>query len=55
MAENKKRRTVRRVWCRRFLAATVVVPPSMAEHLNTDAMAVLAVIRKRSRDDREMY
>ena len=45
MAENKKRRTVRRVWGRRFLAATVVVPPSMAEHLNTDAMAVLAVIR----------
>ena len=37
--------TVRRVWGRRFLAATVVVPPSMAEHLNTDAMAVLAVIR----------
>ena len=55
MAENKKGRTVRRVWGRRFLAATVVVPPSMAEHLNTDAMAVLAVIRKRSRDDREMY
>jgi hypothetical protein len=25
--------------------STVVVPPDMAEHLNTDAMAVLAVIR----------
>ena len=33
------------VWGRRFLAATVVVPPSMAERLNTDALAVLAVIR----------
>jgi hypothetical protein len=29
----------------RFLAATVVVPPSMAERLNIDALAVLAVIR----------
>jgi hypothetical protein len=29
----------------RFLAATVVVPPSMAERLNIDARAVLAVIR----------
>ena len=28
-----------------FLAATVVVPPSISELLNTDAMAVLAVIR----------
>ena len=27
---------------RRLLAATVVVPPSAAEHLNMDAMAVLA-------------
>ena len=47
MAENSnKSETVQRVaWGRRFLAATVVVPPSMAEHLNTDAMAVLAVIR----------
>jgi hypothetical protein len=46
MAENRsKADTVRRVWGRRFLAATVVVPPSMAEHLNMDAMAVLAVIR----------
>jgi hypothetical protein len=37
---------VRRVvWGRRFLVATVVVPPSMAEHLDTDALAVLAVIR----------
>ena len=38
--------TIRRVvWGRRFLAATVVVPPPLAEQLNTDAMAVLAVIR----------
>ena len=37
---------VRRVvWGRQFLASTVVVPPDVAEHLNTDAMAVLAVIR----------
>jgi hypothetical protein len=28
-----------------ILAATVVVPPSMAERLNTDTLAVLAVIR----------
>jgi hypothetical protein len=33
------------MWGRRFLAATVVVPPEVAELLNTDAMAVLAVIR----------
>jgi hypothetical protein len=33
------------VWGRRFLASTVVVRPDVAEHLNTDAMAVLAVIR----------
>ena len=47
MAENSnKPETLQRVvWGRRFLAATVVVPPSMGEHLNTDAMAVLAVIR----------
>jgi len=44
MAESKP--NIRRVmWGRRFLAATVVVPPSVAGHLNTDAMAVLAVIR----------
>jgi hypothetical protein len=44
MAESKP--SIRRVmWGRRFLAATVVVPPSVAGHLNTDAMAVLAVIR----------
>ena len=30
---------------RRLLAATVVVPPEVTEHLNLDAMAVLAVIR----------
>ena len=43
MGETKPIRRV--VWGRRFLAATVVVPPSMAERLNTDALAVLAVIR----------
>jgi hypothetical protein len=44
--KSKMEETIRRVaWGRRFLAATVVVPPSVAEHLNTDAMAVLAVIR----------
>jgi hypothetical protein len=43
MGETKPIR--RLVWGRRFLAATVVVPPSMAECLNTDALAVLAVIR----------
>ena len=43
---KKSEPAVRRVvWGRRFLASTVVVPPDMAEHLNTDAMAVLAVIR----------
>ena len=47
MVENSnKSETVQRVVRgRRFLAATVVVPPSMGEHLNTDAMDVLAVIR----------
>jgi hypothetical protein len=47
MAENRnKSETVQRAaWGRRFLAATVIVPPSISEHLNTDAMAVLAVIR----------
>ena len=44
MEESKP--TIRRVMRgRRFLASTVVVPPSVAEHLNTDALAVLAVIR----------
>ena len=33
------------VWGRRFLAGTVVVPLPVANHLNLDAMAVLAVIR----------
>ena len=42
---NKSETVPRVVWGRRFLAATVVVPPSMDEHLNIDAMAVLAVIR----------
>jgi hypothetical protein len=47
MVENRsKSETAQRVaWGRRFLAATVVVPPSISELLNTDAMAVLAVIR----------
>ena len=48
MAEDtSKTARVRRVvlWSRRILAATVVVPPDVAERLNTDAMAVLAVIR----------
>jgi Helix-turn-helix domain len=41
-ADKSKTEPTRRVlWGRRFLAATVVV----AEHLNMDAMAVLAVIR----------
>jgi len=43
---KKSEPAVRRVvWGRQFLASTVVVPPDVAEHLNTDAMAVLAVIR----------
>jgi hypothetical protein len=42
---TKSEPIVRRVWGRRFLASTVVVRPDVAEHLNTDAMAVLAVIR----------
>ena len=37
--------TRRVVWGRRFLAGTVVVPLPVANHLNLDAMAVLAVIR----------
>ena len=47
MAENRNKSEIaqRVAWGRRFLAATVVVPPSMGEHLNIDAMAVLAVIR----------
>jgi hypothetical protein len=52
MAEDTSKTTrVRRVvlWGRRFLAATVVVPPDVAERLNTDAMAVLAVIRDETR------
>ena len=44
---KKSEPAVRRVvWGCQFLASTVVVPPDVAEHLNTDAMAVLAVIRK---------
>ena len=51
MAEGtSKTAPVRRVmWGRRFLAATVVVPPDVAERLNADAMAVLAVIRDEAR------
>ena len=46
MADKSEMGTIHRVvWARRFLGATVVVPSSVAEHLNTDAMAVLAVIR----------
>src|SRR5262245_22157191 len=37
------------LWGRRFLAATVVVPPDVAKLLNTEAMAVLAVIRDEAR------
>ena len=46
---TKSKPATRRVWGRRFLASTVVVPPNVAEHLNTDAMAVLAVIRNEAR------
>jgi hypothetical protein len=52
MAEDtSKTAPVRRVilWGGRFLAATVVVPPDVAKLLNTDAMAVLAVIRDESK------
>src|SRR3954463_1767358 len=47
MAENRtKLETAQRVaGGRRFLAATVVVPPSKGGRLNTDVMAGLAVIR----------
>jgi hypothetical protein len=47
MVENRNKSKIvqRVVWGRRFLAATVVVPPPIGKHLNTDAMAVLAVIR----------
>src|SRR5262245_44899243 len=48
MQEGKPIRRV--VWGRRFLAATVVVPPSMAERLSTDALAVLAVIRDEAKE-----
>jgi len=48
MEESKP--TIRRVmWCRRFLASTIVVPPDVAEHLNTDALAMVAVIRNEAR------
>ena len=39
---KKSEPAVRRVvWGRQFLASTVVVPPDLAEHLNTDAIAVI--------------
>jgi hypothetical protein len=43
--KSKTEPTGRVVWGRRFLAATVVVPFDVAEQLDMDAMAVLAVIR----------
>jgi hypothetical protein len=43
---KKSEPAVRRVvWGRRFLASTVVVLPDVTDRLNTDALAVLAVIR----------
>jgi hypothetical protein len=52
MAEDTSRTAPVRgvvLWGRRFLAATVVVPPDLAKLLNTDALAVLAVIRDEAR------
>ena len=51
MAEDTSKTVpVRRMmWGRRFLAATVVVPPDVAKLFNTEAMAVLAVIRDEAR------
>jgi Helix-turn-helix domain len=50
MADKSEMGTIRGVvWGRRFLAATVLVPPSVAEHLNINAMAVLAVIRNEAK------
>jgi hypothetical protein len=46
MADTSEMGTIQGVVLgRRFLAATVLVPRSVVEHLNMDAMAVLAVIR----------
>ena len=42
---KKSEPPIRRVWGRRFLASTVVVSPDVTDRLNTDALAVLAVIR----------
>jgi hypothetical protein len=42
---QKSEPTIRRVWGRKFLASTTIVPAEVAERLNTDALAVLAVIR----------
>jgi hypothetical protein len=44
-SSKKSEPPIRRVWGRRFLASTVVVSPDVADRLNTDALAVLAVIR----------
>jgi len=46
---KKSQPTIRRVWGRRFLASTTIVPPEVAQRLNTDALAVLAVIRIEAR------
>jgi DNA-binding MarR family transcriptional regulator len=44
-------RPIRRgAWGRGFLAATVLVPAPTAEHLNTNALAVLAVIRDEAKE-----
>ena len=49
-ADKSKTEPARRVvWGRRFLASTVVVAPEVAERLNMDAMAVLAVIRNEAK------
>ena len=42
---KKSEPPIRRVLGRRFLASTVVVSPDVTDRLNTDALAVLAVIR----------
>ena len=44
-------RPVRRgAWGRPFLPATVLIPAPTAEHLNTNALAVLAVIRDEAKE-----
>jgi DNA-binding MarR family transcriptional regulator len=44
------RPTRREAWGRRFLAATVLVPALTVERLNTNALAVLAVIRDEAKE-----